>query len=206
MTDRPGVFSGGDCQMGTVTVIQSVAQGKLAAKAIDRYLAGDDMSIVAEEIQEEERVPELIDIVPYKPEEPQVRMPFLPFKDRELSFERRLAASRRRRRPRDAYSAVYPDVGRCHLQRHSMEHGLTYNPASAPSRATTTTESTTSRNCEYDLTQSLILRDLTNASHGQGGTRRRARLAHHPPTRPLDVGPPARRRAGASDPGLGQAP
>src|SRR5438034_971543 len=40
MTDRPGVFAGGDCQMGAVTVIQCIAQGKLAAKAIDRYLAG----------------------------------------------------------------------------------------------------------------------------------------------------------------------
>ncbi|HEY8807909.1 MAG TPA: FAD-dependent oxidoreductase, partial [Candidatus Limnocylindria bacterium] len=70
MTDRPGVFAGGDAQMGPVTVIQCVAQGKLAAKAIDRYLAGDDMARVAEEIREEEKVPELIDIVPYKPEEP----------------------------------------------------------------------------------------------------------------------------------------
>src|SRR5439155_20700882 len=65
MTDRPGVFAGGDAQMGAVTVIQCVAQGKLAAKAIDRYLAGDDMARVAEEIAEEEAVPELIDIVPY---------------------------------------------------------------------------------------------------------------------------------------------
>src|SRR5438093_7518519 len=59
MTDRPGVFSGGDCQMGPVTVIQCVAQGKLAAKAIDRYLNGADMAQVAAEITEEEAVPEL---------------------------------------------------------------------------------------------------------------------------------------------------
>src|SRR6266550_2101168 len=50
MTDRPGVFAGGDVQMGARTVIECVAQGKLAAKAIDRYLAGDDMARVAEEI------------------------------------------------------------------------------------------------------------------------------------------------------------
>src|SRR5438552_8525689 len=71
MTDRPGVFAGGDAQMGPVTVIQCVAQVKLAAKAMDRYLAGDDMNRVAEEIRGEEQVPELIEIVPYKPEEPQ---------------------------------------------------------------------------------------------------------------------------------------
>src|SRR3979490_1349796 len=47
MTDRPGVFAGGDAQMGTRTVIECVAQGKLAAKAIDRFLAGDDMARVA---------------------------------------------------------------------------------------------------------------------------------------------------------------
>src|SRR6267142_7055087 len=87
MTDRPGVFAGGDAQMGTRTVIECVAQGKLAAKAIDRYLAGADMAAVAAEIAEEEQVPELIDIVPYKPEEPQVRMPFLPFEQRVRSFE-----------------------------------------------------------------------------------------------------------------------
>jgi len=87
MTDRPGVFAGGDAQMGTRTVIECVAQGKLAAKAMDRYLAGDDMARVAEEIAEEEKVPELIDIVPYKPEEPQVRMPMLSFPEREQSFQ-----------------------------------------------------------------------------------------------------------------------
>src|SRR5438552_18342475 len=82
MTDRPGVFAGGDVQMGARTVIECVAQGKLAAKAIDRYLAGDDMARVAEEIAAEEAVPELIDSVPYKPDEPQVRMTMLPFTDR----------------------------------------------------------------------------------------------------------------------------
>src|SRR5436309_8729527 len=70
MTDRPGVFAGGDVQMGARTVIECVAQGKLAAKAIDRYLAGDDMARVAEEIAEDAAVPELIDIAPSKPAEP----------------------------------------------------------------------------------------------------------------------------------------
>src|SRR5437764_3475393 len=38
MTDRPGVFAGGDVQMGARTVIECVAQGKLAAKPRDRHL------------------------------------------------------------------------------------------------------------------------------------------------------------------------
>ena len=156
MTDRPGVFAGGDCQMGTVTVIQAVAQGKLAAKAIDRYLAGDDMAIVAGEIREEEKVPELIDIVPYKPEEPQVRMPFLPFADRVKSFELiekgydKAAAEKEAAR---CLQCVCPDVGQCHLQRLSLEHGLTENRFH---RA----EPVDYHDYEYDFSHDFILRDL----------------------------------------------
>src|SRR5439155_5776804 len=128
MTDGAGVIAGCDTQRGTRTVIGWVAQGKVAAKAIDRYLAGDDIAPVAEEIAEEEAVPELIDIVPYKPEEPQVRMPMLPFKERELSFQLiengydKNAAEKEAAR---CLQCVCPDVGRCHLQRLSLEHGLT---------------------------------------------------------------------------------
>lgn len=156
MTDRPGVFAGGDAQMGPVTVIQCVAQGKLAAKAMDRYLAGDDMSVVAEEIREEERVPELIDIVPYKPEEPQVRMPFLPFADRVKSFELiengydKAGAEKEAAR---CLQCVCPDVGRCHLQRLSLEHGLTENRFH---RA----EPIDYHDYEYDFSHDFILRDL----------------------------------------------
>ena len=55
MTDRPGVFSGGDCQMGDKTVIECVAQGKLAARAMDAYLRGDDMDQIAKHLEAEER-------------------------------------------------------------------------------------------------------------------------------------------------------
>ncbi len=156
MSDRPGVFSGGDCQMGAVTVIQSVAQGKLAAKAIDRYLAGDDMAMVAEEITEEEKVPELIDIVPYKPEEPQVRMPFLPFAQRVRSFELieggydKAAAEKEAAR---CLQCVCPDAGRCHLQRLSLEHGLTDNRFHRG-------EPVDYHDYEYDFSHDFILRDL----------------------------------------------
>src|SRR3989449_3159031 len=43
MTDRPRVFAGADCQMGAVTVIQCVAQGKPTAKVLDRYTARGDI-------------------------------------------------------------------------------------------------------------------------------------------------------------------
>ncbi len=156
MTDRPGVFAGGDCQMGAVTVIQAVGQGKLAAKAIDRYLAGDDMARVAAEITEEERVPELIDIVPYKPEEPQVRMPFLPFADRVKSFELiergydKAAAEKEAER---CLQCVCPDAGQCHLQRLSLEHGLTENRFHRAGPIDY-------HDYEYDFSHDFILRDL----------------------------------------------
>ena len=156
VTDRPGVFAGGDAVIGASTVIQCVAQGKLAAKAIDRFLAGADMAEVAKEIAAEEEVPELIDIVPYKPEEPQVRMPFLPYAERVLSFEliekgyNKAAAEKEAGR---CLQCVCPDVGRCDLQRLSLEHKLTDNRFH---RA----EPVDYHDYEYDLTHDFILRDL----------------------------------------------
>jgi NADPH-dependent glutamate synthase beta subunit-like oxidoreductase len=41
LTSRPGVYAGGDCVLGPSTLIDSVAQGRLAAIAIDRQLGGD---------------------------------------------------------------------------------------------------------------------------------------------------------------------
>ncbi|HET8568548.1 MAG TPA: FAD-dependent oxidoreductase [Candidatus Limnocylindria bacterium] len=156
MTDRVGVFAGGDAVIGASTVIQCVGQGKLAAKAIDRYLAGADMARIAEEIAEEERVPELIDIVPYKPEEPQVRMPFLPFDDRVQSFELielgydKAAAEKEAAR---CLQCVCPDVGKCHLQRLSLEHKLTDNRFHRADPADY-------HDYEYDFSHDFILRDL----------------------------------------------
>lgn len=41
LTSRPGVFAGGDCVLGPSTLIESVAQGRLAASAMDAFLGGD---------------------------------------------------------------------------------------------------------------------------------------------------------------------
>jgi succinate dehydrogenase/fumarate reductase flavoprotein subunit len=40
-TSRSGVFAGGDCVLGPSSLIESVAQGRLAASAMDRHLGGD---------------------------------------------------------------------------------------------------------------------------------------------------------------------
>ncbi len=47
MTDRYGVFAGGDVQMGSKTIIECVGQGKLAARSIHAFLNGEDMKEVA---------------------------------------------------------------------------------------------------------------------------------------------------------------
>src|SRR5260370_31387505 len=46
MTDRYGVFAGGDGQMGSKTIIEWVGQGKLAARSIHAFLYGHAMKEV----------------------------------------------------------------------------------------------------------------------------------------------------------------
>ncbi|MBK5915030.1 FAD-dependent oxidoreductase [Rhodocyclus purpureus] len=41
LTSRPRVYAGGDCVLGPSTLIESIAQGRIAAAAIDRQLGGD---------------------------------------------------------------------------------------------------------------------------------------------------------------------
>ncbi|MCL2346179.1 MAG: FAD-dependent oxidoreductase [Desulfobulbus sp.] len=41
LTSRPGVYAGGDCVLGPSTLIESIAQGRVAAAAMDRQMGGD---------------------------------------------------------------------------------------------------------------------------------------------------------------------
>ena len=41
LSSRPGVYAGGDCVLGPSTLIESIAQGRVAAAAIDKQLGGD---------------------------------------------------------------------------------------------------------------------------------------------------------------------
>ena len=41
LTSRPGVYAGGDCVLGPSTLIESIAQGRVAAAAMDSQLGGD---------------------------------------------------------------------------------------------------------------------------------------------------------------------
>jgi len=47
-TDHPGIFAGGDCVLGPSTIADSIAQGKLAAISIDKYLRGASLMRIYE--------------------------------------------------------------------------------------------------------------------------------------------------------------
>ena len=155
MTTRPGVFAGGDAQIGASTIIQSVAQGKLGARSIHSYLMGEDMHEVARRLELEERRPDLFAIVPYKPVEPKVKMPMLPYKQRERSFELIEAGYLQEQAQREAARCLQcacPAAGQCDLQKYSIEHGLADNRFHSG-------EPSDYHDYETDLSHSFILRD-----------------------------------------------
>ncbi|GLV56902.1 hypothetical protein KDH_37410 [Dictyobacter sp. S3.2.2.5] len=155
MTDRQGVFAGGDCQLGASTIIECVAQGKLGARSIHSYLMGEDMNEVARRLELEERRPDLFDIVPYKPVEPKVKMPMLPYDKREKSFaliEMGYLQEQAQREASRCLQCACPAAGQCDLQRYSIEHGLADNRFHDG-------EPSDYHDYETDLSHSFILRD-----------------------------------------------
>ncbi len=155
MTDRVGVFAGGDCQMGAKTIIEGVAQGKLAARAMHAYLMGEDMKEVARRLELEERRPDLFDIVPYKPVEPKVKMPMLPYEDRSRNFKLIELGYLKEQAEREAARCLQcacPAAGQCDLQKYSIEHGLADNRFHDG-------EPTDYHDYDTDLSHSFILRD-----------------------------------------------
>mgnify|MGYP005846875107 CR=1 FL=1 len=154
-TGRKGVFAGGDALSGAATVIQAVAAGKRAAKAIHAYLLGEDVEQVARRLKIEEQKPDLIDIVPYKPVWPRVQMPMLPYEQRARNFrliELGYSEEQVRKEAARCLQCACPAAGRCHLQRLSIEHGLTDNRFHNG-------EARDYHDYEPDVSHSFILRD-----------------------------------------------
>jgi NADPH-dependent glutamate synthase beta subunit-like oxidoreductase/formate hydrogenlyase subunit 6/NADH:ubiquinone oxidoreductase subunit I len=155
MTDRWGVFAGGDAQLGAKTIIECVAQGKLAARSIDAFLKGEDMNEVARRLELEERKPDLFDIVPYKPVEPQVKMPMLPYEERKRNFQLIELGYMQEQAEREAARCLQcacPAAGQCDLQKYSIEHGLADNRFHDG-------EPGDYHDYEIDMSHSFILRD-----------------------------------------------
>ncbi len=155
MTDRHAVFAGGDCQMGAKTIIECVAQGKLGARSIHSFLLGEDMNEVARRLELEERKPDLFDIVPYKPVEPKVKMPMLPYEDRKRNFtliEMGYLQEQAEREAARCLQCACPAAGQCDLQKYSIEHGLADNRFHDG-------EPGDYHDYDLDLSHSFILRD-----------------------------------------------
>jgi NADPH-dependent glutamate synthase beta subunit-like oxidoreductase/formate hydrogenlyase subunit 6/NADH:ubiquinone oxidoreductase subunit I len=155
MTARKGVFAGGDAQLGAATIIEGVAQGKLAARSIDAYLRGDDMAQVSRTIEAQEIKPDLFDIVPYKPVEPKVKMPMLPYPERKRNFriiEMGYTQPQAEREAGRCLQCACPAAGQCDLQKYSIEYGLTDNRFHDG-------EPSDYHDYEFDLSHSFILRD-----------------------------------------------
>ncbi|HTK08428.1 MAG TPA: FAD-dependent oxidoreductase [Ktedonobacteraceae bacterium] len=155
MTDRQGVFAGGDCQMGAKTIIECVGQGKLGARSIHAYLLGEDMQEVGRRLELEERKPDLFDIVPYKPYEPKVKMPMLPYEERVRNFrliEPGYLKEQAQREAARCLQCACPAAGQCDLQMYSIEHGLADNRFHDG-------EPSDYHDYEVDLSHSFILRD-----------------------------------------------
>lgn len=154
-TDQPGIFAGGDCVQGAATVVEAVADGKLAARAIDAYLGGEDMAQVAEQLKEAEKKPDLISIVPYKPVTPRVSMPVLPYEERKGNFkliELGYTEAQAGKEAERCLQCVCPAAGQCDLQRWSLEYGLTDNRFHDA-------ETDDFHDYETDTSHSFILRD-----------------------------------------------
>ena len=155
MTDRWAVFAGGDAQMGAKTIIECVAQGKLGARSIHAFLNGEDMNDVARRLELEERKPDLFDIVPYKPVEPMVKMPMLPYEQRRRSFELIELGYLQEQAERESARCLQcacPAAGQCDLQKYSIEHGLADNRFHDG-------EPSDYHDYELDMSHSFILRD-----------------------------------------------
>ena len=155
MTDRGGVFAGGDAQMGAKTIIECVAQGKLASRSIHAFLNGENMDEVARRLELEERKPDLFDIVPYKPFEPKVKMPMLPYEERKRNFhliEMGYVREQAERESARCLQCACPAAGQCDLQMYSIEFGLAENRFHDG-------EPSDYHDYEVDLSHSFILRD-----------------------------------------------
>ena len=82
-TDEPGVFAGGDVVTGPASIIQGIAQGRVAAVSIDKYLGGDG------DITEILASPEESIILPKFPTtvEKRIDLPHLKIWERSVGFD-----------------------------------------------------------------------------------------------------------------------
>ncbi|MCP4604028.1 MAG: FAD-dependent oxidoreductase [Proteobacteria bacterium] len=84
-TDIPKIFTGGDCWRGAATAVQAIRDGRLAARAIHRFLVGEDIKMPG---NWHEKPPDLpgIDHGVTVVKTPRAEMPELSVDERRLNF------------------------------------------------------------------------------------------------------------------------
>src|SRR5258708_33792204 len=88
------------------------------------------MKEVARRLELEERRHDLFDIVPYKPYEPKVKMPMLPYEDRKRNFriiEMGYLQEQAEREAGRCLQCACPAPGQGDLRKYSTENGLADN-------------------------------------------------------------------------------
>lgn len=80
-TNISWIFAGGDCVTGPATVVEAISQGKDAARSIDKYLGGDGVIILSEDIKRE------ISGEILEEEKPRVKMPTILLSERKRGFK-----------------------------------------------------------------------------------------------------------------------
>ncbi len=86
ITDRPGVFAGGDVVTGPSTVIAAIAVGKQAATMIDRYVSGKLMKVLPKVKLPSVYVEPYMDVDEETGEVFRLEVPLLPVIERKKCF------------------------------------------------------------------------------------------------------------------------
>jgi NADH-quinone oxidoreductase subunit F len=86
LTDKPGVFAGGDISTGPSTVIAAIAAGKKGAMMIDRYVSGKLMKVLPKVKLPTVYVEPLMDIDEETGEVFRIELPLLPVEKRKKCF------------------------------------------------------------------------------------------------------------------------
>jgi len=126
-TDQQQVFAGGDAVTGAATVVQAIGAGKLAARAMDAWLRGENMTMYEASLPQMEQPP-MIAIPAWQPEKVERQLTHSVgaeergnnFREVEMGFSENAARTEGRR----CLQCICEGVETCKLRRYSIDHDL----------------------------------------------------------------------------------
>jgi formate dehydrogenase major subunit len=125
-TERPEVFTAGDAFTGAATVVEAIGGGKNAARAMDAFLRGEDMTAYEQQLPQES--PPLLSIPAWRPEKRERQQtPMLSVKERIdnfLEIDKGLSEKAARAESSRCLKCICEGVETCKLRRYSIEAGL----------------------------------------------------------------------------------